>query len=366
MKKQVRILSAVCAAACAVSVLAMPAAAYPMHMEGASISRVLQILENDPNAYVEKSQSQYYGLKESTPKGKYDCIFYITEDNADVIQLNRFAYHMQFEKDVDTQQLAEQLCSLLTKSEEAEAVTAETLLDTDGTHDASLTAEGSGKYTFTFDGAAYKADDAALCQSMQTLSGFVSVQKEVWGVSLQDMNIGPFFDATDDMGICRVELQDGASITAADFPAEYDVTVQQDEYGRYFIVAGKDLDMKQRRQLLCYTNSLEQVKSMHVVYAVYETIPACEEHLESGGAAPLMTRGSCSGGDTLSSADAAVILQDAASTGAGLDETLSGTARIAADVNGDGKVNAQDASYLLSYCAQDGAGLQPTWEALLG
>lgn len=61
-----------------------------------------------------------------------------------------------------------------------------------------------------------------------------------------------------------------------------------------------------------------------------------------------------------------MILQDATSTGAGLDETLSGTARIAADVNGDGKVNAQDAAYLLSYCAQDGAGLQPTWEALLG
>ena len=57
MKRRTRIISAVCAAALLGSAMTMPAAAYPMHMNGEAevpLAQVLQMLENDKTAYVEK------------------------------------------------------------------------------------------------------------------------------------------------------------------------------------------------------------------------------------------------------------------------------------------------------------------------
>ena len=38
----------------------------------------------------------------------------------------------------------------------------------------------------------------------------------------------------------------------------------------------------------------------------------------------------------------------------------------AADIDGDGEINARDAAYLLTYIAQDGAGMEPSWDVILG
>lgn len=79
MKRRTRIISAVCAAALLGSAMTMPAAAYPMHMNGEAevpLAQVLQMLENDKTAYVEKGESMYYGLKDPTPAGMYDNIFW--------------------------------------------------------------------------------------------------------------------------------------------------------------------------------------------------------------------------------------------------------------------------------------------------
>ena len=91
MKRRTRIISAVCAAALLGSAMTMPAAAYPMHMNGEAevpLAQVLQMLENDKTAYVEKGESMYYGLKDPTPAGMYDNIFYATAEQDDLIQLN--------------------------------------------------------------------------------------------------------------------------------------------------------------------------------------------------------------------------------------------------------------------------------------
>ena len=83
MKRRTRIISAVCAAALLGSAMTMPAAAYPMHMNGEAevpLAQVLQMLENDKTAYVEKGESMYYGLKDPTPVGMYDNIFYATAE----------------------------------------------------------------------------------------------------------------------------------------------------------------------------------------------------------------------------------------------------------------------------------------------
>ena len=119
MKRRTRIISAVCAAALLGSAMTMPAAAYPMHMNGEAevpLAQVLQMLENDKTAYVEKGESMYYGLKDPTPVGMYDNIFYATAEQDDLIQLNEYAYRIQLEQDVaDVRELTEQLCGLLTK-----------------------------------------------------------------------------------------------------------------------------------------------------------------------------------------------------------------------------------------------------------
>lgn len=73
MKRRTRIISAVCAAALLGSAMTMPAAAYPMHMNGEAevpLAQVLQMLENDKTAYVEKGlKACTNGLKDPTPAG---------------------------------------------------------------------------------------------------------------------------------------------------------------------------------------------------------------------------------------------------------------------------------------------------------
>ena len=156
MKRRTRIISAVCAAALLGSAMTMPAAAYPMHMNGEAevpLAQVLQMLENDKTAYVEKGESMYYGLKDPTPAGMYDNIFYATAEQDDLIQLNEYAYRIQLEQDVaDVRELTEQLCGLLTKKENAEEPTADLALSTEEseTRQLTMTAEGNGAYTLRF------------------------------------------------------------------------------------------------------------------------------------------------------------------------------------------------------------------------
>lgn len=143
MKRRTRIISAVCAAALLGSAMTMPAAAYPMHMNGEAevpLAQVLQMLENDKTAYVEKGESMYYGLKDPTPVGMYDNIFYATAEQDDLIQLNEYAYRIQLEQDVaDVRELTEQLCGLLTKKENAEEPTADQALSTEESETRQLT-----------------------------------------------------------------------------------------------------------------------------------------------------------------------------------------------------------------------------------
>lgn len=374
MKKRTRIIPAVCAAALLGSAMTMPAAAYPMHMNGESevpLAQVLQMLENDKTAYVEKGESMYYGLKDPTPVGMYDNIFYATAEQDDLIQLNEYAYRIQLEQDVaDVRELTEQLCGLLTKKENAEEPTADLALSTEEseTRQLTMTAEGNGAYTLRFSTSSYRLDEEKLCQFLQTLSGFVSVQQEVWGVSLKENNIAPMWDGQKSSGICCVTLKEGAALTSEDLDLDFDVEIEQNEKGTCTIIPKKFLDMQQRYQLLRKVSLMveagEKIDQVGVIYAIYES--ALNTAAESDGSIQLMGRGDCDGSKELDSSDVFELLQHTANVGAGNEGTLTGKELLAADIDGNGSVDSTDLFELLRYCAEKGAGLQPTWTELLG
>lgn len=373
MKRRTRIISAVCAAALLGSAMTMPAAAYPMHMNGEAevpLAQVLQMLENDKTAYVEKGESMYYGLKDPTPAGMYDNIFYATAEQDDLIQLNEYAYRIQLEQDVaDVRELTEQLCGLLTKKENAEEPTADLALSTEEseTRQLTMTAEGNGAYTLRFSTSSYRLDEEKLCQFLQTLSGFVSVQQEVWGVSLKKNNIAPMWDCQDD-GICSVTLKEGAVLTPEDLDLDFDVEIEQNEKGTGTIIPKKFLDMQQRYQLLRKVSLMveagEKIDQVDVSYVIYES--ALNTAAESDGSIQLMGRGDCDGSKELDSSDVFELLQHTANVGAGNEGTLTGKELLAADIDGNGSVDSTDLFELLRYCAEKGAGLQPTWTEILG
>lgn len=374
MKRRTRIISAVCAAALLGSAMTMPAAAYPMHMNGEAevpLAQVLQMLENDKTAYVEKGESMYYGLKDPTPVGMYDNIFYATAEQDDLIQLNEYAYRIQLEQDVaDVRELTEQLCGLLTKKENAEEPTADLALSTEEseTRQLTMTAEGNGAYTLRFSTSSYRLDEEKLCQFLQTLSGFVSVQQEVWGVSLKENNIAPMWDGQKSSGICCVTLKEGAALTSEDLDLDFDVEIEQNEKGTCTIIPKKFLDMQQRYQLLRKVSLMveagEKIDQVGVIYAIYES--ALNTAAESDGSIQLMGRGDCDGSKELDSSDVFELLQHTANVGAGNEGTLTGKELLAADIDGNGSVDSTDLFELLRYCAEKGAGLQPTWTELLG
>lgn len=374
MKRRTRIISAVCAAALLGSAMTMPAAAYPMHMNGEAevpLAQVLQMLENDKTAYVEKGESMYYGLKDPTPAGMYDNIFYATAEQDDLIQLNEYAYRIQLEQDVaDVRELTEQLCGLLTKKENAEEPTADLALSTEEseTRQLTMTAEGSGAYTLRFSTSSYRLDEEKLCQFLQTLSGFVSVQQEVWGVSLGQNNIAPIWDYHDGFGICSVTLKEGAVLTPEDLDLDFDVEIEQNEKGTCTIIPKKFLDMQQRYQLLRKASLMveagEKIDQVSVSYCIYEKVP--DGSAKSDGSIQLMGRGDCDGSKELDSSDVFELLQHTANVGAGNEGTLTGKGLLAADIDGNGVVDSTDVFELLRYCAEKGAGLQPTWTELLG
>lgn len=373
MKKRTRIISAVCAAALLGSAMTMPAAAYPMHMNGEAevpLAQVLQMLGNDKTAYVEKGESMYYGLKDPTPAGMYDNIFYATAEQDDLIQLNEYAYRIQLEQDVaDVRELTEQLCGLLTKKENAEEPTADLALSTEEseTRQLTMTAEGNGAYTLRFSTSSYRLDEEKLCQFLQTLSGFVSVQQEVWGVSLKENNVAPMWDCQDD-GICSVTLKEGAVLTPEDLDLDFDVEIEQNEKGTGTIIPKKFLNMQQRYQLLRKVSLMveagEKIDQVSVSYIIYES--ALNTAAESDGSIQLMGRGDCDGSKELDSSDVFELLQHTANVGAGNEGTLTGKELLAADIDGNGSVDSTDLFELLRYCAEKGAGLQPTWTELLG
>lgn len=374
MKRRTRIISAVCAAALLGSAMTMPAAAYPMHMNGEAevpLAQVLQMLENDKTAYVEKGESMYYGLKDPTPVGMYDNIFYATAEQDDLIQLNEYAYRIQLEQDVaDVRELTEQLCGLLTKKENAEEPTADLALSTEEseTRQLTMTAEGNGAYTLRFSTSSYRLDEEKLCQFLQTLSGFVSVQQEVWGVSLKENNIAPMWDGQKSSGICCVTLKEGAALTSEDLDLDFDVEIEQNEKGTGTIIPKKSLDMQQRYQLLRKVSLMveagEKIDQVGVTYAIYES--ALNTAAESDGSIQLMGRGDCDGSKELDSSDVFELLQHTANVGAGNEGTLTGKELLAADIDGNGSVDSTDLFELLRYCAEKGAGLQPTWTEILG
>lgn len=374
MKRRTRIISAVCAAALLGSAMTMPAAAYPMHMNGEAevpLAQVLQMLENDKTAYVEKGESMYYGLKDPTPVGMYDNIFYATAEQDDLIQLNEYAYRIQLEQDVaDVRELTEQLCGLLTKKENAEEPTADQALSTEEseTRQLTMTAEGNGAYTLRFSTSSYRLDEEKLCQFLQTLSGFVSVQQEVWGVSLGQNNIAPIWDYHDGFGICSVTLKEGAVLTPEDLDLDFDVEIEQNEKGTCTIIPKKFLDMQQRYQLLRKASLMveagEKIDQVSVSYCIYEKVP--DGSAKSDGSIQLMGRGDCDGSKELDSSDVFELLQHTANVGAGNEGTLTGKELLAADIDGNGSVDSTDLFELLRYCAEKGAGLQPTWTELLG
>ena len=374
MKRRTRIISAVCAAALLGSAMTMPAAAYPMHMNREAevpLAQVLQMLENDKTAYVEKGESMYYGLKDPTPVGMYDNIFYATAEQDDLIQLNEYAYRIQLEQDVaDVRELTEQLCGLLTKKENAEEPTADLALSTEEseTRQLTMTAEGNGAYTLRFSTSSYRLDEEKLCQFLQTLSGFVSVQQEVWGVSLKENNIAPMWDGQKSSGICCVTLKEGAVLTPEDLDLDFDVEIEQNEKGTGTIIPKKSLDMQQRYQLLRKVSLMmeagEKIDQVGVIYAIYES--ALNTAAESDGSIQLMGRGDCDGSKELDSYDVFELLQHTANVGAGNEGTLTGKELLAADIDGNGSVDSTDLFELLRYCAEKGAGLQPTWTELLG
>lgn len=374
MKRRTRIISAVCVAALLGSAMTMPAAAYPMHMNGEAevpLAQVLQMLENDKTAYVEKGESMYYGLKDPTPVGMYDNIFYATAEQDDLIQLNEYAYRIQLEQDVaDVRELTEQLCGLLTKKENAEEPTADLALSTEEseTRQLTMTAEGNGAYTLRFSTSSYRLDEEKLCQFLQTLSGFVSVQQEVWGVSLKKNNVAPMWDGQKSSGICCVTLKEGATLTPEDLDLDFDVEIEQNEKGTGTIIPKKSLDMQQRYQLLRKVSLMmeagEKIDQVGVIYAIYES--ALNTAAESDGSIQLMGRGDCDGSKELDSSDVFELLQHTANVGAGNEGTLTGKELLAADIDGNGSVDSTDLFELLRYCAEKGAGLQPTWTEILG
>lgn len=374
MKRRTRIISAVCAAALLGSAMTMPAAAYPMHMNGEAevpLAQVLQMLENDKTAYVEKGESMYYGLKDPTPVGMYDNIFYATAEQDDLIQLNEYAYRIQLEQDVaDVRELTEQLCGLLTKKENAEEPTADLALSTEEseTRQLTMTAEGNGAYTLRFSTSSYRLDEEKLCQFLQTLSGFVSVQQEVWGVSLKKNNVAPMWDGQKSSGICCVTLKEGAVLTPEDLDLDFDVEIEQNEKGTGTIIPKKSLDMQQRYQLLRKVSLMveagEKIDQVGVTYAIYES--ALNTAAESDGSIQLLGRGDCDGSKELDSSDVFELLQHTANVGAGNEGTLTGKELLAADIDGNGSVDSTDLFELLRYCAEKGAGLQPTWTEILG
>ena len=374
MKRRTRIISAVCAAALLGSAMTMPAAAYPMHMNGEAevpLAQVLQMLENDKTAYVEKGESMYYGLKDPTPVGMYDNIFYATAEQDALIQLNEYAYRIQLEQDVaDVRELTEQLCGLLTKKENAEEPTADLALSTEEseTRQLTMTAEGNGAYTLRFSTSSYRLDEEKLCQFLQTLSGFVSVQQEVWGVSLKKNNVAPMWDGQKSSGICCVTLKEGATLTPEDLDLDFDVEIEQNEKGTGTIIPKKSLDMQQRYQLLRKVSLMmeagEKIDQVGVIYAIYES--ALNTAAESDGSIQLMGRGDCDGSKELDSSDVFELLQHTANVGAGNEGTLTGKELLAADIDGNGSVDSTDLFELLRYCAEKGAGLQPTWTEILG
>ena len=354
--------------------MTMPAAAYPMHMNGEAevpLAQVLQMLENDKTAYVEKGESMYYGLKDLTPVGMYDNIFYATAEQDDLIQLNEYAYRIQLEQDVaDVRELTEQLCGLLTKKENAEEPTADLALSTEESETRQLTmiAEGNGAYTLRFSTSSYRLDEEKLCQFLQTLSGFVSVQQEVWGVSLKKNNVAPMWDGQKSSGICCVTLKEGATLTPEDLDLDFDVEIEQNEKGTGTIIPKKSLDMQQRYQLLRKVSLMveagEKIDQVGVTYAIYES--ALNTAAESDGSIQLMGRGDCDGSKELDSSDVFELLQHTANVGAGNEGTLTGKELLAADIDGNGSVDSTDLFELLRYCAEKGAGLQPTWTEILG
>ena len=374
MKRRTRIISAVCAAALLGSAMTMPAAAYPMHMNGEAevpLAQVLQMLENDKTAYVEKGESMYYGLKDPTPAGMYDNIFYATAEQDDLIQLNEYAYRIQLEQDVaDVRELTEQLCGLLTKKENAEEPTADLALSTEEseTRQLTMTAEGNGAYTLRFSTSSYRLDEEKLCQFLQTLSGFVSVQQEVWGVSLKKNNVAPMWDCQDSFGICRVTLKEGATLTPEDFAPDFDVEIKQNENGTYAVIPKEFFNTQQRYQLLRKISLMledgEKFNQANASYVIYESVP--NTAAESDGSIQLMGRGDCDGSKELDSSDVFELLQHTANVGAGNEGTLTGKELLAADIDGNGSVDSTDLFELLRYCAEKGAGLQPTWTEILG
>lgn len=354
--------------------MTMPAAAYPMHMNGEAevpLAQVLQMLENDKTAYVEKGESMYYGLKDPTPVGMYDNIFYATAEQDDLIQLNEYAYRIQLEQDVaDVRELTEQLCGLLTKKENAEEPTADLALSTEEseTRQLTMTAEGNGAYTLRFSTSSYRLDEEKLCQFLQTLSGFVSVQQEVWGVSLKENNVAPMWNGQKSSGICCVTLKEGAVLTPEDLDLDFDVEIEQNEKGTGTIIPKKFLDMQQRYQLLRKVSLMveagEKIDQVGVSYTIYES--ALNTAAESDGSIQLMGRGDCDGSKELDSSDVFELLQHTANVGAGNEGTLTGKELLAADIDGNGSVDSTDLFELLRYCAEKGAGLQPTWTEILG
>ena len=322
MKRRTRIISAVCAAALLGSAMTMPAAAYPMHMNGEAevpLAQVLQMLENDKTAYVEKGESMYYGLKDPTPVGMYDNIFYATAEQDDLIQLN-------------------------------------------------------GAYTLRFSTSSYRLDEEKLCQFLQTLSGFVSVQQEVWGVSLKENNIAPIWNYQDSFGICCVTLKEGATLTPEDFAPDFDVEIKQNENGTYAVIPKEFFNTQQRYQLLRKISLMledeEKFNQANASYTVNASYGVNESALntaaESDGSIQLMGRGDCDGSKELDSSDVFELLQHTANVGAGNEGTLTGKELLAADIDGNGSVDSTDLFELLRYCAEKGAGLQPTWTELLG
>lgn len=380
MKRRTRIISAVCAAALLGSAMTMPAAAYPMHMNGEAevpLAQVLQMLENDKTAYVEKGESMYYGLKDPTPVGMYDNIFYATAEQDDLIQLNEYAYRIQLEQDVaDVRELTEQLCGLLTKKENAEEPTADLALSTEEseTRQLTMTAEGSGAYTLRFSTSSYRLDEEKLCQFLQTLSGFVSVQQEVWGVSLKKNNVAPIWTYQDSFGICRVTLKEGATLTPEDFAPDFDVEIKQNENGTYAVIPKEFFNTQQRYQLLRKISLMledgkkfNQANASYTVNASYGVNEsALNTAAESDGSIQLLGRGDCDGSKELDSSDVFELLQHTANVGAGNEGTLTGKELLAADIDGNGSVDSTDLFELLRYCAEKGAGLQPTWTEILG
>ncbi len=74
------------------------------------------------------------------------------------------------------------------------------------------------------------------------------------------------------------------------------------------------------------------------------------------GLSPIYTSGNINGDNACNSEDAALILTEAASAGAGGDSILSRMQRSFADINHDSSVDSSDAAMVLQYAAYAGSG----------